>query len=84
MAGTPATPLPADTGKVEPKVKVSAVAQYLAGLVLVALVSGLQDGNLISFLPDWVSTIVAPLIPSALAFLAAYNARHQYRAPETL
>ena len=83
MAGTISDPLPADTGKAEPKVTVSAVVQYIVGLVLVAVVSGVQDGNLVSFLPDWAATVLAPVLPVVLAWVASYNTRHQFRSPET-
>lgn len=83
MAGTVQNPLPADTGKTEPKVKVSAVAQYLVGLVLVAVVSGAMDGNLVSLLPDWASSILLPILPAVAGWLAAYNTRHQFRVTET-
>ena len=84
MAGTATDPLPADTSKTEPKVTVSAVVQYVVGVVLVALVSGAQDGNLVSFLPDWASAVLAPVLPVVAAWVAAYRTRHQFRAPETV
>lgn len=83
MTGTPTEPLPADTGKVEPKVKTSALVQYIVGLVLTAVISGAMDGNLVAFLPDWASSILIPVLPTAAALLAAYRARHQFRVPET-
>jgi len=81
MTGTASAPLPADTSKTEPKVKVGTIVTYLAGLVLFAVLTGVQQGNLVDFLPDWASSVLAPLIPAALSFLAAYNTRHQFRAP---
>lgn len=84
VAGTPTSPVPASTGTVEPKVKAASIGTYLAGLVLVALVSGLTDGNLVAEFPDWASALLAPVLPTLVAMAAGYNARHQYRSPEAI
>jgi hypothetical protein len=79
-SGTISDPLPPTTGKVEPKVKAASIGTYLAGLVLVALVSGVTDGNLVAEFPDWASALLAPVLPTLAAMAAGYNARHQYRS----
>lgn len=73
------TPQPAP---IEPKVKAAAAAQYVVGVLLVALVGGLTNGNLVADLPDWVAALAAPLVPVVAGFAAAYSARHQYRGGE--
>jgi hypothetical protein len=75
------TPQPT-TAPVEPKVKAAAVAQYIGGLVLVAVVAGATDGNLVHDLPDWLSALLAPILPVLAGFAASYSARHQYRSGE--
>lgn len=77
--GSIENPLPSDTSAVEPKVKAGAIATYVVGAVLVAIVSAATDGNLVGDLPDWASALVAPLIPVLAQFAAAYSAAHQYR-----
>lgn len=67
---------------VEPKVKAAGIATYIAGLLLVALVTGLQDGQLLEELPDWGTALLAPILPTIAAWVAGYAARHQYRATE--
>lgn len=81
--GTPTDPVSTGTKQTEPKVKAATVATYLVGLVLAAVVSGVTDGNLVTLLPDWLASILAPILPAAAAWLAGYNAKHQYRTPET-
>lgn len=82
--GSPANPLPADTAKVEPKVKAAGIGAFLVGLILVAIVGGVTDGNLVGELPDWASALLAPVLPTLAAMAAAYSARHQYRTPESM
>ncbi|GAA1022137.1 hypothetical protein Aple_064830 [Acrocarpospora pleiomorpha] len=38
-----------------------------------------DDPSLISFLPDWVEAIAMPLVPTGLAALASYKAKHTPR-----
>lgn len=77
--GSITNPLPSNTKVVEPKVKAGAIATYIVGIVLVAIVGGVTDGDLVGELPDWVAALVAPLLPVLAQFAAAYNAAHQYR-----
>lgn len=67
---------------VEAKVKAAAISQFILGLVLVAVVGGVTDGNLVGELPDWATALVAPILPTLAGWVAAYNAKHQYRSGE--
>lgn len=67
---------------VEAKVKAAAIGQFVLGLVLVAVVGGLTDGNLVAELPDWATALVAPILPTLAGWVAAYSAAHQYRSGE--
>lgn len=83
LGDTPENPLPATTTKVEWKVKVATIATYLTGLVGLAVINGATSDNnklLIDALPDWLEPFVLPLVPAIVTFVAAYSARHQYRA----
>lgn len=67
---------------IEPKVKVGAIATYVLGVILIAVFTAVQDGQLVNELPDWAAALIGPILPTVGAWLAAYNARHQYRASE--
>jgi hypothetical protein len=73
---------PINTKTTEPKVKAAALGTYVLGVVLVGLFGAFNDSNLISVLPDYVTAILTPLLPTLAAWVAGYNARHQYRAGE--
>ncbi|WP_433355659.1 hypothetical protein ACQP25_17340 [Microtetraspora malaysiensis] len=65
---------------VETKVKAMTLASYLAGVAGMAVLQAVGDApSMISFLPDWVEAIVLPLVPTGLAALAGYKARHTPR-----
>lgn len=78
---TPPAPSPAAPAKpVEKKVTWATVGTYLgsvAGLAILNAVS--SDATLISGLPDWLETLLLPVIPAGIAFLSGYQARHTPR-----
>lgn len=73
------TATPSTTAPVETKVKAASVGSYLGGLALMAILNGVSDANLIAGFPDWLEAFIAPMVPTALAFVAGYVARHTPR-----
>lgn len=74
-----------NTTKVEPKVKWPAVAIYLSGVVVLALVNALtgeENALLIAALPDYVEPFVLPIVPVAVQMITGWFAPHQWRNPE--
>lgn len=66
--------------KVESKVKWSAVAAFVAGVV-VAILNAVQDNpDLLGSMPTWAQTVIIALAPALLAFLGGYAAPHTARA----
>jgi hypothetical protein len=75
-------PEPAGTSKVEPKVTAATVGSYVAGVIALLLTNLLtgSDNELISAtIPDWLESFLLPILPSLVAFLSSYQARHQWR-----
>ncbi|MEU8040854.1 hypothetical protein [Streptosporangium sp. NPDC049078] len=72
---------PITTSKpVEAKVKAMTVGIYLASAALLLVLEMVKgDLSLIDFLPGWVQALVAPLLPTAIAAVAGYKARHEPR-----
>ncbi|WP_214317028.1 hypothetical protein [Nonomuraea sediminis] len=65
---------------VETKVKAMTLASYLAGVAGMAVLQAVSsDPSMISFLPDWMEAITLPLLPTALAAVAGFKARHTPR-----
>lgn len=64
-----------DPGKVESKTKAGALVSYLGAFVLFAILTSTVTD--LSFLPDWLETIVYPAVPSAAAFLGSYLKAHR-------
>jgi len=64
---------------VETKVKAASIAAYLGLVALLAILNAVSDANLISGLPDVVEVFAAPLIPTAIAYVAGYVAKHTPR-----
>ncbi|MEO3857705.1 hypothetical protein [Acrocarpospora sp. B8E8] len=65
---------------VEAKVKAMTLTSYFVGVAGMAILQVVADDpSLISFLPDWVEAIVLPLVPTGLAALAGYKAKHTPR-----
>lgn len=73
MTDSPITASPA--GPIEAKTKAGAIATYAAAFVLFAVLSA--TGANLTFLPGWLSTILLPLIPTAVGFLASWLKSHQ-------
>lgn len=71
--------LPPAKAPVETKVKAASVATYLGLVALLAVLNAVSDANLIAGLPDVVEVFVAPLVPTAIAFVAGYVAKHSPR-----
>lgn len=72
---------------VEPKVKAATAASYFVTLVLVAVANAVQDQDvalLLGFAPQWLESVLLPLVPALGALLAGYVARHQHRRKLTL
>lgn len=65
---------------VEAKVKWAALGSYLGS---VGLLAGLQavdaDHSLIAFWPDWLEALAIPLLPTAIAAVSGWRARHTPR-----
>lgn len=64
---------------VEKKVTVATLASYLGGLALLAILNGVADTDLVASLPDAVEVFIAPMIPTAVTFIAGYVTRHTPR-----
>ncbi|NRQ31264.1 holin [Nonomuraea sp. NN258] len=65
---------------VETKVKAMGLTAYLAGVAGMAVLQAVADDpSMIAFLPDWIEAITLPLVPTALAALAGWKARHTPR-----
>ncbi|MEV4472792.1 hypothetical protein [Nonomuraea sp. NPDC049504] len=65
---------------VETKVKAMTLVSYLGGVAGMAVLQAVADApSMIAFLPDWVEAITLPLLPTALAAVAGWKARHTPR-----
>ncbi|MFE7106652.1 holin [Streptomyces sp. NPDC057575] len=64
---------------VEAKVKASAAASFVTGLVIAVLNSVTADSALLGPLPSWLQAPLIAVIPAALTWLAGYQARHTVR-----
>ncbi|WP_433235569.1 hypothetical protein ACQPYK_25570 [Streptosporangium sp. CA-135522] len=65
---------------VEAKVKAMGLASYLAGVAGMAVLQAVADNpSMIALMPDWVEALVLPLVPTGLAALAGFKARHTPR-----
>lgn len=76
---TPNTPSPSAAGPVEKKVKHATVASYVGGVALMGVLNGIGDANLIAGFPDWLEVFIAPMLPTAVTFVAAWVAKHTPR-----
>lgn len=71
---------PAPKGPVEKKVKASAYATYGGVVLLMLIMQGVSnDPGMIAFLPDWLETLIIPLVPAGLTWAAGYRAKHTPR-----
>lgn len=70
----PTGPAPSP-GRVEEKTKAGALVAYAGAFVLFAILTNTATD--LSFLPDWVETILYPLIPAVASLLGAYLKNHK-------
>ena len=73
---------PADTTAVEPKVKWGTVAATILTAVIGAVLSILNNADVVSGVPDWVTVLVATLLTGGATFGSGYKAPHQLRSGE--
>jgi len=65
---------------VEAKVKAATLATYLGSVGVLAVLQAVSgDLSLIAFLPDWLETILVPLVPTAITAVSSYKADHTPR-----
>lgn len=62
-------------GKVESKTKAAAWSTYAGAFVLFTVLTNTATD--LSFLPDWLETVLYPLVPAAAAFLGGYLKNHK-------
>jgi hypothetical protein len=62
-------------GKVEAKTTAAAWSTYAGAFVLFAILTNTATD--LSFLPDWVETLVYPAVPALAAFLGGYLKSHK-------
>lgn len=70
----PTGPQP-DPGKVEAKTQAAAWSAYVGAFLLFALLTNTATD--LSFLPDWLETILYPAVPALVAFLGGYLKSHR-------
>lgn len=63
------------TGPVEAKTKAGAIATYLAAFALFAVLTNTSTD--LTFLPDWLETLIYPLLPTLVGFLASWLKAHK-------
>ncbi|MEV0586305.1 hypothetical protein [Nonomuraea sp. NPDC050310] len=65
---------------VEAKVKWASVGAYLGAVAGTAVLQAIDaDHSLIAILPDWLEALTIPLLPTGLAWLAGFRAKHTAR-----
>jgi hypothetical protein len=62
-------------GKVESKTKAGALVSYAGAFVLFAILTNTATD--LSFLPDWLETVIYPVVPALAAFLGSYLKNHR-------
>lgn len=67
------------TPAVEWKVKAATAASYIGGVVGLALLQLLTDGTYLYVVPEPYTTLLAPLIPAIVTFVAGYLTAHTPR-----
>lgn len=73
---------PIDDGRppVEAKVKWASLGGFLGSVGLLAILQVLDsDHSLIEWWPDWLEAVTIPLLPTAIAAVAGWKARHTPR-----
>ncbi|MBT2508794.1 holin [Streptomyces sp. ISL-98] len=68
----------------EAKVKAASAMTFVVGLVLAVLNAVAADSSLLGPLPVWLQAVAIPLVPTALTWLAGYQARHTPRGPASV
>ncbi|MGW4239249.1 holin [Streptomyces sp. NPDC004749] len=66
---------------VEEKVKAASAASFVVGIVVAVLNAVVADNSLLGPLPVWLQSVILALVPTALTWLAGYQARHTPRGP---
>lgn len=66
-------------GPIESKVKAATFMTVAVGLAIALLNAIVADSSLLGPLPSWLQAPLLALVPSALTFLAGYQARHTPR-----
>ena len=70
---------------VEKKVSAATVATYLASTGLLAILAAAKDNaELVGFLPDGLAPFVLAVVPTAIAFVSGWAAKHSPRGPASL
>ncbi|MCP2363085.1 hypothetical protein HD597_010105 [Nonomuraea thailandensis] len=65
---------------VEAKVKWASFGGYLGSVALLAVLQAVDaDHSLIAFWPDWAEAVAIPLLPTAIATVSGWRARHTPR-----
>jgi hypothetical protein len=65
---------------VEAKVKWTSLGGFLGSVGLLAVLQAVDaDHSLITFWPDWAEAISIPLLPTAIAAVAGWKAKHTAR-----
>lgn len=65
---------------VEKKVTAASVATYLGSTGLLAVLGTVQDNaRLVEWMPDGLSPFVLALVPTAIAFVSGWRAKHTPR-----
>jgi hypothetical protein len=62
-------------GPVEEKTKAGAYATYAGAFVLFAILTNTATD--LSFLPDWLETVLFPLVPALASWLGGYLKNHK-------
>lgn len=70
---------PVRTAPVERKVTAATLGSYAGGVALLALLNAVTTTNLVAGMPDWLETLIAPVVPAAVALVAGFVARHTPR-----
>lgn len=70
---------------VEKKVGAATVATYLASTGLLAILATVQDNaRLLGWMPDSLAPFVLAVVPTAIAFVSGWAAKHSPRGPASL
>ncbi|WP_045300221.1 hypothetical protein [Saccharothrix sp. ST-888] len=67
---------------IETKVKAASATTFLVGIAIAALNAVTADNSLLGPVPAWLQAPILALVPSALAFLSGYQARHTPRTDQ--